>query len=355
MKKIFVLLFLSFALFINNVDASEIDHFSVMADEEITIDDNYNASVVAASSNIDIEGNVDGIGVFAASEIEQNGTLEYGVLAASSTVISGETLKDTFSASSSFKSLENSKFNRDVYVVATSATLDGEFNRNVNVYASKVTIDGKIKGNVNIIASEIIINEGASIKGTLSYNKDANYKSSCNDINKIKKTDETLNDDISYADTVYSKVWSTLCLMLVFGVLVLLLPKVFVKINTNCENMKTSEYITLMGRGILVFLLLPLISVLLLFTVIGIPLAIILFVIYFLALYLSTIFVAYLIGQKVCNKIFKDNNSKLLYGIAGLFIILILEIIPIISFITQVIVLFGGLGIIFDLIKSTRK
>lgn len=360
MKKIVVLFLVSFVFLTSNVDAKEIEHFKAVADEDVSISDNYDSSVVAAGNDIDITGNVSGIGAFAAENIEQTGTVDYGFYASNMTTISGVIEKDVFSVSASFKSLDTAKFNRDVFIASGDVVLNGEFDRNVNIYASKVVLNNaNVKGNITINASEVKVNEGAKVSGVLSYNKDASFKSSSNDINETKKTAASLGsaDEDSFADVVYSKIWSILCLMLVFGAICLLFPKVFNSINTRYENMKFADAITLICKGALVLLLVPIISALFLITILGIPISVILIVIYCLALYLSTIFMAYLIGYKVWNKIYKEKNTgnALLYGATGLFIVLILELIPILGSIVSIFVLFGGFGIIIDIINRARK
>ncbi len=360
MKKLLALFLVSFAFLTSNVDAKEIEHFTAVADDNVSISDNYNSSVAAAGGDVDITGDVNGFGAFIAENIEQTGTVDYGFYASNSATISGVVEKDVFSISTSFKSLDNAKFNRDVFIASDEVVLNGEFDRNVNVYASKVTLDEvNVKGNITIIADEIEVSKDATVNGVLSYNKDANFKSSSDNINKVKKNAAILNSDEeeTFADVVYSKAWSILCLMIVFGVICLLFPKVFNKINTKYENMKVMDALKLMGKGALVLILIPIIAIVLLFTMIGIPLCIILAVIYCLALYLSTIFGAYLIGYKVWNKISSEKKeiNALLYGAIGLLIILVLELIPVVGSIVSVIVLLGGLGVIFEIIISSRK
>lgn len=359
MKKLVTLFLVSFVFLTSNVDAKEVEHFKAVADDDVSISDNYNSSVVAAGSDIDITGNVSGIGTFAAENIEQTGTVDYGFYASNMTTISGVIEKDAFSASASFKSLDTAKFNRDVFIASGDVVLNGEFQRNVNIYASNVILNNvNIKGNITINASEVKINDGAVVAGTLSYNKDADFKFSSNGINEIKKTAASLNDDEkTFTDVVYSKIWSILCLMLVFGLMCLLFPKVFSNINTRYENMKGMDAVTLMGKGALALLLVPIIAFLLLLTIIGIPICVILILIYCLALYLSTIFGAYLIGYKVWNRIYKEkkDTNMMLYGAIGLVIILVLELIPVVGSIVSILVLFGGLGVIFDMINDSRK
>lgn len=121
--------------------------------------------------------------------------------------------------------------------------------------------------------------------------------------------------------------------------------------------MKGMDAVTLMGKGALALLLVPIIAFLLLLTIIGIPICVILILIYCLALYLSTVFVAYLIGYKVWNKTHKEkkDTNMMLYGAIGLVIILVLELIPVVGSIVSILVLFGGLGVIFDMINDSRK
>ena len=84
---------------------------------------------------------------------------------------------------------------------------------------------------------------------------------------------------------------------------------------------------------------------------IGIPLGIILMLLYGIAIYLTTIFTAYLIGYNFWQKVFKKDINILFLGLIGLFILLILGLIPGVRTLVSIITTLVGLGIIASILK----
>ena len=85
---------------------------------------------------------------------------------------------------------------------------------------------------------------------------------------------------------------------------------------------------------------------------IGIPLGIVLLILYGLSLYLTTIFTSYLVGYKIWQKVFNKEAHVLLFGLIGLFVILILELIPGVRTLVAIVSVLVGLGVIFDMFKK---
>ena len=83
-------------------------------------------------------------------------------------------------------------------------------------------------------------------------------------------------------------------------------------------------------------------------------LALIGLIFYGVAIYLSTIFTAYLLGYKIWQKVFNKDMNMLLIGLIGLFVLLILNLIPGINYLVAIITIVIGLGLIFDSIKASR-
>lgn len=97
----------------------------------------------------------------------------------------------------------------------------------------------------------------------------------------------------------------------------------------------------------------PLVSLLLMITVIGIPMGVILLIVYGLALYLARIITAVLMGNMILRRIGQVTFwTELLQVLIGLLIIEILSLLPVINILTGVVVVVIGLG---AMTLSTRR
>lgn len=359
MKKIKIFLLVAVLFLVTfPVEAKEIDHFIATVDNDVVLEDTYNSSVATAGDSVELNGKVNGISLVAGNKVTFDGTSDYGVIVGNSVNINGTINNDLFLAGNIVTFDKNSRLQRDVVIVASDVEINGEINRNISIYASKVTFqDVTIKGNVKIYGTNITVSKNTVIEGNLSYPEDAVYKAEDGaTIGNIIKTEPIQNeDDENFFATVSAKIWSFLSLIVVFAVISLLFPKVFNKINDKFEKMELGEVIEVFTKGLVAIILIPVIVVLLCCLMIGIPLGIIMILLYGIAIYLTTIFTAYLLGYKIWQKVFNKDINMLALGLIGLFILFILSLIPGVRTLVSILTTLIGLGLIVDIIKQKKE
>lgn len=336
-------------------EAKEINHFVSKADSDVVATDEYNSSIALAGDSISIDGIVRGLSIAAGNKVTLNGNVDYGLIAGNSININGTINNDAFIAGNVITANKDTNVKRDAIIAGADVELSGTFERNISIYASKVTLKGaNVKGNVKIYAESVKVERNTNINGTLYYPEDSKYTASNEAvINKVEKTPAIqTEDEENYFATVSAKIWSFLCLALVFAAISLFFPNIFNRINEKYEKFELSEAIEVFTKGLVIFILIPVIAILLCFTMIGISLGIILLLVYGISLYLTTIFAAYLIGYKVWQKVFNKEAHILFFGLIGLFILLILGLIPGVRTLISIITVLVGLGLIFDTIRK---
>lgn len=351
-SKLFLVLLLFLACPL--ASAKEIDHFTTKADSNVVMEDTYNASVAAAGDSVSFEGQVKGLAIGAGNKVTLKGETDYGILAGNSIEVAGTINNDAFIVGNLITTEAGSTFQRDAIIAGVDIELNGTFNRNVSIYASKINLKNvTITGNVKIYGESVTVSKDTKIMGTLSYPEDSQYTAEKGaQIGKVVKTEAIkTSDDENYFATVSAKIWSFLCYALVFAALSLLFPLAFNKINEKYEKMELGEAVEVFTKGLVVLILVPVIGILLCCTMIGIPLGIILMLLYGIAIYLTTIFTAYLIGYKIWQKVFKKDINILFLGLIGLFILLILGLIPGVRTLVSIITTLVGLGIIASILK----
>lgn len=354
-KYIKFLMILAVFAVIPTVQAKEVDHFTTRIDNDVLVEDTYNASVAAAGENITFDGKVNGISFGASNKIVFNGTTEYGMLAGNVIEVNGKIDNDLAIAGNLVTINKEANIGRDAIIAASDVEISGDFNRNLSIYASKVTFkNANIKGHVKIYGQRINVEKNTTIVGTLSYPEDGVYKADKDaKIGKVEKTEAVQQkDDENFFSTVSAKIWSFLCLALIFAIMTLIFPQLFTKINEKYEKTELGEIVEVFTKGLVALILVPIIIVLLFCTLIGIPLAIILLLFYGISIYLSTIFVAYLLGYKIWQKVFDKDINMLALGLVGLFILLLCSLIPGVRTLVSILTTIIGLGLIVDMFKK---
>ena len=352
-KKIFGILIMLTLFVIAPVEAKEINSFHMVSDDKVTFEDTVNGDSAIAGNLVDIIGNIDGIGFIAGQKVNVNGNLEYGFLAGQNVNINGQISKNIYAAGETITLSKDANIGKDLFLAGNSINLNGNIQRNINIYASTVTIKKgtTINGNITIEASNIKVEDGASIKGTLKYNEDA--KNDINDnssIGKITTYEKEKNEGFNTSEILSS----ILNMVVVFLSITIIIPKTLDKTNEIYEK-KNNNYIKNIGIGFLILICVPLISLILLASNIGVYLGLILVALYAIAIYLSFIISGYILGNLILVKLMKLNTNKYLSGIIGIILLKILMVIPVLSTIICLIAITLGLATIWNLLQKNEE
>ena len=352
-KKIFSILIMLTLFVIAPVEAKEINSFHTVADDNVTFEDTVNGDSAIAGNLVDIIGNIDGIGFIAGQTINVNGNLEYGFLAGQNVNINGQISKNIYAAGETITLSKDANIGKDLFLAGDTININGNIQRNINIYASTVTIKKgtTINGNITIEASNIKVEDGASIKGTLKYNEDA--KNDISDNSNIGKTTtyEITKDEGFNTSEILSSI---LNMIVVFLSITIIIPKTLDKTNEIYKK-KNNNYIKNIGIGFLILICVPLISLILLASNIGVYLGLIQVALYAIAIYLSFIISGYILGNLILVKLMKLNTNKYLSGIIGIILLKILMVIPVLSTIICLIAITLGLATIWNLLQKDEK
>ena len=349
--KFLVFLIVSFTM-VGTVQAKTVNGFYGKIDDDVKMEDQVNGSAFLAGSKTEMTGQADGISFMAGDTVNFKGTSEFIGLAGNRVDINGVVYKDSFIAGNIVNIDAEADLQRDVVVAGSEVEINGNIGRNITIYASKVTFKGSvIQGNVNIYASSISADEETQINGNLSYPEDAEVSIADGVVGgKTTKTEVAEDNSNGFITMVMSKFWSFMALMLVFAVLSFVAPKLFTRMQKEYDKFDFNKGLEVFTKGLVFLILVPVIIFILFLMSIGIPLALILLALYFIIMYLSTVFTGYLIGYKLWQKFFNKDINMLVVGIFGLAILFVLNLIPGISMIVSMLTVFIGVGIIYDVI-----
>lgn len=348
--KLFLVSLVSLFIGINCINA-EIENPKTVFDENVLIDYDIIGSSIVGGYNVTVTNKIDGAALILGNTINLNSYVEYALISGQDITINGK-IKDALIAGNNIILNESSNIERDIIIYGNNIEISGLINRDVTIYGSNVKIDSvQIAGDVKITANNINITENSVIMGKLSYNDDANFtRSETASIGKIETFTSDVNKEPSITNVILDHLTKLIALLVVFVVLLFVSPKLFNNIESNRK-----ELIKNMGYGIITLLLTPIIILILLFSVFGLPFSLILLAIYLICIYISTIITGYLLGSTIWKKYIKFNKTPYLQGILGITILFIISSLPYIGTAIYFISLIISMGIITSLIMKRKK
>jgi hypothetical protein len=242
----------------------------------------------------------------------------------------------------------NSILNKDVNVASgRTVYINGKIIQDIKVSANKVVINGEIYGDAEIIANELVFGDSGLIKGNLKIPEDLEV-----DKNKIDGTISKIEPPKSKNNLGIAILY--FLMYVVFGIV--LLSLVFNIINKTDKKIKFSFFKSILA-GLVFLILTPFVVLGLAMTIIGIPLAILLLMFYFLLIFAAPIFLSYRIGMFILNSF--NSYNKFIALILGLVIYYLLStLIPSITFLFVVVGAGGFCLMLFNkkrIKKKTRK
>jgi cytoskeletal protein CcmA (bactofilin family) len=355
--KILIVFFIFVIIFPSNTSASEFRSGDKLI---ITKDEVVNDDIYFAGNSVIVEGTINGDLVAAGGEIRVTGTINGGIMAAGGSIIVNGNVTDDIRAAGGevriggdvgdnvlaftgqFLLEKNARIARDLTLGAGNAVIDGTVNGNINAGATDLEMSGAVKGNVTVkIDNNIKIFPGATIGGDLEY--EAPRRGEISGIVSGKTTyRETPVKKGDLQSKIEGEIIGYLWLLLIGIVSLILAPE----LTQKNSDMVTVKPLRNLLYGLLLLIIIPIVVVLLLITIIGIPLSLMIFIIYVISLYISRIYVGFRVGQYVLEKLKIETRSRALTMASGLLILLIGINLPIIGIFIHFAVLLLGLGAI---------
>ena len=227
--------------------------------------------------------------------------------------------------------------NGDVEAMAGAITVRGTVNGEVTATAGNVTIYGKVNGDVNCLAGNVYVKSGAVVTGSVTAMAGKVYKAQDGTITgsvvEMAKGHSRGAQSIYIAPHVpwFLLIWGCLTVLvswLALGALVTLFFSKNVKRLGEIEA-KRPAYYSLIGFA--AFLLTPPALVILMITLVGIPVAIILGIVLFVAFVIGQLGVAYVIGQRIFEHFNWEKRPEILQVLTGITAMFLITLIPVIG------------------------
>lgn len=336
------------------------------AGSSITVDGKVTGDVICAGQTININGTVEGDVICAGQTIGINGPVNGNVRAAGNTInINSAVARNVMAFGAAIIVGSEGSVGWDMLTGGATGEIRGKIGRGLSGGLASAVISGEIGGDVNLQIddriqkekrgigvsekSKLNITDTAIIGGNVSYTaaNEASVAEGASIAGEITKNAPKIRKDI---DNNFKALWGLFGLYSIFSALVIGLVLISlwrdeIKKMTDKMMDKTGASI---GWGIVIMILTPILAILLLITLIGIPLAFLLMLFWIIALCLSKIIVGILIGRRLLEKFWKNQKDSMIWAmIIGIVIVEIIFSIPLIGWLLCLVAMWWGLGGIY--------
>lgn len=333
-------------------EGETIDGPGFFAGDTVQIDGDINGTTFASGDQIEVNGDINGALFVIGESVRVNGEVNGNVYGLGQKIrFSGQNDGEVFLAGETVTIDQEAQTGRDLFVAGMDVLIYGEVPRHLFSAGEFVTLNSIIGGDANVTGEDITLNDSASIEGDFIYESpnEANLSQNATVAGQTDYTERepwdnmewTIGQQEKWLFRVLFALWSLISALVVWLVIRLLRPHFW---TDNTRPISTIPLKT-MGFGLLALIATPFLIILLMVTLIGIPMGIILALLYGIALYIAKIIVALFIGSLILKAYDRESLGKeFLLVLLGLFILELLMLIPYIGWIFGFIVAITGLG-----------
>lgn len=320
----------------------------------VQIDGTIDGTTFAAGRVVVINGTINGDLLTAGQEVTINGKVNGNLYIAGQMVeVNGQVMGDTFGAGQKVDYTKTSLLERDAFAAGQGVNLAGKVQRQLYATGENVSLFGLIGDQARVEANNLRINDGAQINGNLSYTSSSPAYLAPNakiggqvDWKKVEpqnnsqpstKPADILRDQIGWF------IFSILGALLFWFLISLWRPTFW---STTSATIATEPLKTL-GYGALALIFTPFVAILLMVTIIGIPLGVILGLVYGVSIWLAHIIVAVFAGYWLAHRFgWPELHKGVWLVLLGLSILTLLGKLPFVGFLVSLAVILAGLGAI---------
>ncbi len=328
-----------------------------IAGNEITIDGTVNGDLWAVGNTITVNGQVTGSIVAAGQTVVVNGQTGHSAKLGGQLVkVTGPVEGDLFMLGSNLTLSASSRVGADLFLAAGSAGIRAPVAGNLKGAVGTLIIASGVEGNVDVEVDNLTIASSGAVGGNLEYRSFNEVEieqggTVAGTINQIIPEEPVQKGFFaSVAGIAAWKIISFAMILLIGIILVLVAPY---RLIAMAGAIRTRPWQSL-GWGAVVLFATPVAIIVVLITVIGIPLGLITAALYAIAIYLSQIPVALLIGWLILRHSHELDSPGIRIGalVLGLAILILLRIVPVLGFIVGLFTTIFGLG---SIVTSTVR
>ena len=325
------------------------DYFA--AGDSVTLSGIVNGDAYLAGGNVIVEGTINGDLLVAGGIVEIRGKVSNDVRAAGGQiVISAQIGKNLTVAGGTVNLTDSAKIGGSIAAGTGRLSVFSPIGKGANIGGGQVTLGNTIGGDVRVGVGQLTLTPNSKISGDLTYWSEtgAQIQTGAQILGQtIHNLPPAKASEVKPARILGIFTGPSLAMKIIgflWAVVIgLLLLKFFPVYTQRTIGVITKKPWASLGMGLLVMILTPIIFLILLITVLGIPIAFVLLVTFLVIAYLAKIFVSILVGQKILRKFGSKAGSNWAL-LLGLVVYGIVTLIPILGSIVSLLVVLFGLG-----------
>lgn len=312
----------------------------------VSLNGTVNGDAYVAGGDVTLNGVINGDLLLAGGNLNINGTVTGNIRVAGGNIsINSKVGRNITALGGSITVAQSSIVPGSVTLVGGSLSILAPIGKEANFAGGHVNIGNTIGGDVNAGVGQLTLSPEAKINGNVTYWSDQKA-----DINPAASVSGSITQNqppkspespkVSPAGFfTFFKVFSFLSALIVGLVLIRLLPNFTSRLVGNVN----SKLFSSLGIGFLALAITPLLMILLFITLIGVPLAFLWLFFIIFSLWLSKIFISLAIGEYL-KKYFKQTWSVYWVLPLGLLIYYVIDLIPVIGWLFNLLAVLTGLG-----------
>jgi len=322
--------------------------FNGRADRDVSI----------AAGEATIGGTIGGSVQLAAGQAEITGTIDGSLRVLSGTVrLAGRVEGDVVMAGGQLDLPSSGEIGGNLIVAGSTVDVRGSVAGDVSGYAMQATLGGTILGSVNVNTSNLDILNTARITGPVTYasRQDADIDASAQLTQGIEQEEVSpWGDGDNPLSRASGSLLRTLWALVAGALLVIAAPRLVNQLGSNGRRLLRS-----LVTGVVALIAVPILAIVLMVTVIGIPAGIVLLAVFFVALYLTQVIVGVTIGRFILPTSWNDGSRgfHLLAMTLGVVLLGALRLIPVpyVHSLLSVVITIWGAGAVLMLLGSLNR
>lgn len=337
------------------------DYFS--SGKNVSLDGTVNGDAYLAGGEVTVNGTVNGDLLVAGGNLNINGTVTGNIRGAGGNInVNGKVGRNVSLAGGSINLSPLANIGGSVTSAGGNLNLLSPVAKGANLAGGQVNISNNIGGDINAGVGQLTLSPSAKVNGNVIYWSDnsasispeasvtgqitKNLPPKGNQREQSYQTGKAVASGIAKAFT-FLTIFSFLAAL----VLRLILLKLVPIYTSNLANVITTHPILSFGVGLLTLAVTPIVVILLLVTIIGIPLAMVWLVLLGFSLWLGKVFIGLVLGTLLLKNLNQKENSYFALLI-GLIIYYLIGLIPVIGWLVGFVGALMGLGAILILKKN---
>jgi len=319
-----------------------------VADGQVTLDGIYGGPVFATGGQVDFSGTSRQDLVVAGGTVRLSGMVEQDVyVAGGSIIITGEVTGNVIAAGGEIQILPTAQIGGSVIAMAERLQLSSYLQQSAWLAGSNIFILQGSAGNLNLAGESLVLAPTASVAGNLTVRveedglDDQASVAGQRDI-QYSEVDREAGSASVIAQFFYDLAWRAVFL----GTLLVVMPTVLKRGSAQLK----SALVASASSGMIWLAGIPLLILVLFVTVIGIPLAGFLGLLYFAVVLLSWVFPTFALGKKLLpgkNHWFQAGTALVLVTVIGM--------IPLVGTLLNIALVVLGTGALWSLARQSRS